>query len=104
MRLFVYGTLKQRGILDEALAHNEHYEYHPAEIAGVREVYRHFNGTSWPTLIPEPMGHSRTVKGELLAVDGPDLVALDHWESHYMRIIKRTLEGEEVWVYVLAPR
>lgn len=89
--VFVYETLKKKGIQEQALGHSKPGE--PALLKGWEEVHQ----KTWPSLKESP---GKSVSGELLRVTVRELKDLDTWESRYSRHIVHTDKGA-AWAYLI---
>ncbi len=90
MRLFVYGTLKDRPTVKRVLKHAV------TETMTTLKDYRLLDHQEWPTLEPEA---GAEVVGDIFNVDRDDLHKLDLWENHYKRHLVDTASGI-AWVYL----
>lgn len=96
--VFVYATLKARGIQKEALGRAVRRTV-PAVLPGYAERPISYEHQSWPTLWKAPF--IRQVQGEVLMVNDRDLKKLDNWESNYRRVQVMTSIGK-AWAFVFA--
>lgn len=93
--LFVYETLKNKGLVKKVLGHPR-VEVRAA-LPGYTEVFVKKDDDTWPTLVLSPDDY---VKGDIIDVTGDDLIKLDAWEDHYIRQSVRTSAGK-AWTYIL---
>jgi gamma-glutamylcyclotransferase (GGCT)/AIG2-like uncharacterized protein YtfP len=87
--VFVYETLKKRGIQKQALGHTK--LAHPTVLKGWKELDKE----SWPTI----RKGDGEVPGEILYVTARELKQLDDWEDRYTRQIVHTEKGA-AWAYI----
>lgn len=80
-KVFIYATLKKRGILEEALGEKHGKELQPAVLHGYQEKPVHYDQQSWPTLWA--MGPKAETPGDIIEVDDEELGKLKSWENHY---------------------
>ena len=99
-KVFTYQTLKQSSVRKSAMKLDK---VPPiignAEISGYEEkIYLTNEGDNYHTIVPKK---SKTVKGKLFEVTKAELDQLDEWEDEYDRMLMRTTDGQDVWVYIL---
>ena len=95
--VFVYGTLRDAGILEQVLGEHHTKRLWPATIRGAIEEHQRIDGESYPTLIPE---HGASLKGFVVGVSQTEIRKLDAWEAKYKRVQVQTDFGP-AWTYVL---
>lgn len=95
--LFVYATLKSRGIQRDILGHDARVVAAP-RLTGYDEITRSVDGEDYPTLIPKPSG---AVRGEVFEVSPVELHELDAWEENYERMRVFPHYRTPVYTYVL---
>ena len=99
--VFVYQTLKQKGIREQALGSEARdIRIVSGTVKDFREIWVVQGTSRWPTLIPDP---GAATAGDILFVDNRSFGKLDAWEARYMR---RPIIAEDwglCWVYMLKP-
>jgi hypothetical protein len=91
-RIFIYQTLKQKQILEEALGENHGKVLTPAHVYDYTEVAVYWDHETWPTL-----RHSRpgtALKGDIITVSDSELEKLRAWEKNYKLTPVKTDQGE----------
>jgi len=87
--VFIYETLKKRGIQKQALGHTK--LEHPASLKGWKEIEKE----TWPTL----RRADARISGDIIYVTARELKQLDDWEDRYSRQIVHTDKGA-AWAYI----
>lgn len=95
-RVFVYATLRDKGILKKALGEEHGKEMTRTHLPGYVERDLHIHGNPWPTIMRRP---GSKVPGYTFLVSEDELKKLDDWEDHYQRKYVHTEEGP-AWSYM----
>lgn len=92
MKMFIYATLKSKGILEKALGEKHSKKLIPACLYDWEES---IEDKEWPTINEVHIGE---VKGDIIEVNAEELNKLDNWENNYRRIKVKTDKGN-AWAY-----
>lgn len=98
--VYVYQTLRAKGIRDEALGPHEHVKVIPATVHDFREIWVAIGEERYPTLVVD-VGNE--VSGDNLIVSDAQLGMLDRWEEKYQRREIETNIGK-AYVFLLKPK
>lgn len=93
-KLFVYGTLKQPEIQQEAIGRVAGGT--PDVLAGYRKSEILIDGEDYPIIVSDQQG---SVDGLVFEVSPEELITLDEYEDHYKRIKVLLKSGTATWVY-----
>lgn len=93
-KLFVYGTLKQLEIQQEAI--DRVAGGTPDVLEGYRKSETLIDGEDYPIITPDS---KCSVEGLVLDVSPEELATLDEYEDYYKRIKVLLKSGAAAWVY-----
>jgi gamma-glutamylcyclotransferase (GGCT)/AIG2-like uncharacterized protein YtfP len=90
MKVFIYGTLKRKKILEEALGEKHGKTLTKAYLPGYKVVTVKADSDTWPSIQPG----KDVITGDVIDVTVNEFDKLKRWEDHYMPHHVTTTKGE----------